>query len=351
VQFDTPAGAKVVGTKIATSFISAEQARSNLEQEIADKSFDDVLALAQAAWNEKLNTIRVEGASDDQKIILYSNMYRSFLYPNSAWENVMDKDGKTVPTYVSPYTTPDKVKKGKIWVNNGFWDTYRTSWPLYALLIPNEVGEMIDGFVNGFKDGGWTTRWSNPGYADSMVATSSDIIIADAYMKGLRNFDVDAAYNSMVRNAATYSNSSDRGRKGMDQMPFYGYSLLSSESVAWSLEGYLNDFGLAQMAKEMKKSDDDAYFMNRAVSYPNLFDGASTGEWAGGFFRAKDSSGGLSWWSPDTPAKLGLRLYGRRRVVLCVSRAAGWAGSCQSLWRTTEAEGKARYFLHHRSGP
>ncbi|SDP35675.1 alpha-1,2-mannosidase, putative [Phyllobacterium sp. YR620] len=303
VQFDTPAGVKVVGMKMATSFISVEQAQSNLEQEIAAKSFDDVLALALAAWNEKLNAVRVEGATDDQKIILYSNLYRSFLYPNSAWENVIE-NGNPVPTYVSPYTTTDKIKKGKIWVNNGFWDTYRTTWPLYALLVPNQAGEMIDGFVNGFKDGGWTTRWSNPGYADSMVGTSSDIIIADAYMKGIRNFDIDAAYNSIVRNASTFSSNNDRGRKGMANTPFYGYSILSSESVSWSLEGYLNDFGLAQMAKAMNKGDDYAYFMNSAISYPNLFDNTSTGAWAGGFFRAKNSTGGLMFTS-GTPQSWG----------------------------------------------
>ncbi|CAN7216800.1 GH92 family glycosyl hydrolase [Phyllobacterium sp. LjRoot231] len=305
MQFDTPAGAKVVGMKIATSFISEKQAEDNLNQEIADKSFEDILALAQAAWNQKLNSIQVEGASDDQKTILYSNMYRSFLYPNSAWENVKDANGKFVPTYVSPYIAQspegeitNKLKKGKIWVNNGFWDTYRTTWPLYALLIPNEAGEMIDGFVNGFKDGGWTTRWSNPGYRDSMVGTSSDIIFADAYLKGVRNFDVEAAYASMLRNAMSYSSQDDRGRKGMERSVFYGYKptgIGGGESVAWSLEGYLNDFGLSQMAEALNRdgkttfnySDEHAYFANRAISYTNLFDATSTGTWAGGWFRGK----------------------------------------------------------------
>ena len=250
--------------------------------------------LAAAAWNEKLNTIRVEGASEDQKIILYSNMYRSFLYPNSAWENVRDKDGKGVARYASPYTDVDdknKVKNGKIWVNNGFWDTYRTTWPLYTLLMPEQAGQMIDGFVNGYKDGGWVTRWSGPGYADSMVATSSDVIFADAYLKGVRNFDVDAAYASMLRNASTYSDNPRWGRKGMEKSIFYGYTPAGSESVSWSLEGNLNDFGIAQMALALKKPDDHAYFSNRAINYANLFDGTSTGNWAGGWFRARDEAG------------------------------------------------------------
>jgi predicted alpha-1,2-mannosidase len=320
LEFDTPAANKLVGLKIATSFISVEQAKDNLEQEIANKSFDDVLALAEAAWNEKLNTIKVEGASEDQKIILYSNMYRSFLYPNSAWENVRGADGKYVPTYVSPYIAQEpvgeisnKLKRGKIWVNNGFWDTYRTTWPLYTLLFPNQAGEMIDGFVNGFKDGGWTTRWSNPGYTDSMVGTSSDIIIADMYMKGVRNFDVDAAYNSIVRNASTVSGKKDRGRKGMHRSMYYGYMSTGtgSQAVSWSLEGAVNDFGLAQMAKALNRPDDLAYYTNRAITYANLFSLEKSGTWKGGWFRAKngkgawDDSGGTSYWRNVTPITWG----------------------------------------------
>jgi predicted alpha-1,2-mannosidase len=299
VQFDVPDGKKVVGMRIATSFISVDQAKANLDMEIGGKTFDQIKDLAEDAWLQKLGTIRVKAATEDQKKILYSNMYRAFLYPNSAWENV-----NGVPTYMSPYTSPPQQKPGKIWVNNGFWDTYRTTWPLYTLMLPKQAGEMLDGFVNGYKDGGWVTRWSGPGYNDSMVATSSDVILADAYLKGVSNFDVSAAYASMLRNATTVSTENSKGRKGMDQMPFYGYSLLGSESVSWSLEAYLNDFGIAQMAKALKKDDDYAYFMNRAISYPNLFDGASTGVWSGGFFRAKNSSGGLSS-GPSTPQSWG----------------------------------------------
>ncbi|QND51265.1 glycoside hydrolase family 92 protein [Phyllobacterium sp. 628] len=288
LQFDTSGASKIVGLKIATSFLSVDQAKSNLEQEIGTKTFNDVEALAKAAWNKKLNIVQVEGATEDQKTILYSNMYRSFLYPNSAWENVAG-----VPTYMSPYTSPPAPKKGKIWVNNGFWDTYRTTWPLYTLLFPNAAGEMIDGFINGYKDGGWVTRWSGPGYADMMVATSSDIIFADAYMKGVRNFDIASAYASMVKNASVYSSDDSRGRKGMNETPFYGYSRLGDENVSWSLEGYLNDFGVAQMATALGKTDDAAYFSNSAINYAKIFDGESTGTWAGGWFRKRASD--TSW--------------------------------------------------------
>lgn len=289
VQFDTQKTGKTVGMRIATSFISVAQAKDNLAQEIAGKSFDDIRQLAEAAWDDKLNIVQVKGATEDQKVTLYSNLYRSFLYPNSAWENV-----KGQATYVSPYDPSLPVKPGKIWVNNGFWDTYRTTWPLYTLLMPKQAGEMLDGFVNAYKDGGWVPRWSGPDYRDSMVATSSDVIFADAYLKGVRNFDVDAAYASMLRNASVYSSDNSKGRKGTDRSVFYGYApsdVLSSESVAWSLEANLNDFGIAQMAKALNKPDDQAYYASRALNYTRLFSDENSGTWAGKWFRAKNSAG------------------------------------------------------------
>lgn len=286
-RFDTKTS-KVVSMRIATSFISIDQAKDNLVQEIGTKTFDQVKKLAQAAWDERLNIIKVDGATEDQKVTLYSNLYRSFLYPNSGWENV-----RGTPKYMSPYTTTNPLKQGKIWVNNGFWDTYRTTWPLYTLLIPREAGEMLDGFVNAYKDGGWMPRWSGPGYADSMVATSLDVVVADAYLKGVRNFDVDSAYKAILRDA-TAPGGGGVGRHGMEEWPFYGYRPGDSEGVAWAMEGYLNDFGGSQLAKALGKTDDAAYLANNAISYPKIFDGTSTGIWAGGWFRVMDRSGNVN---------------------------------------------------------
>ncbi|MCO4317248.1 GH92 family glycosyl hydrolase [Phyllobacterium sp. 21LDTY02-6] len=294
VELDTSTN-PVVGMTIATSLISVKQAKSNLEQEIGTRSFDEVRQAAKAAWEEKLNILHVRGATEDQKVILYSNLYRSLLYPNSAWENV---DGEA--QYVSPYKPGLTPQKGKIWVNNGFWDTYRTTWPLYTLLMPEQAGEMLDGFVNAFKDGGWVPRWSGPGYNDSMVATSSDVIFADAYLKGVRNFDVESAYSSMLRNATVYSNEGAKGRKGMATSVFYGYVPTEQNEnnndpapghVAWSLEADLNDFGIAQMAQALNKPDDAIYFNNRARHYANLFSMEPSGTWAGGWFRQKQADG------------------------------------------------------------
>lgn len=284
VQFDVSKN-PVIEMKIATSFMSVEQAKANLESEVGQKSFDQIKDAAEALWDERLNMIQVEGATEDQKIILYSNIYRSFLYPNAAHEYV---DGK--PEYMSPYTNPIQRRSGKTWVNNGFWDTCRTTWPLYALFDPKQAGEMIDGFVNAYRDGGWVPRWSGPDYRDSMVSTSSDIIFADAFAKGVK-FDFETAYESMVKNASTYSSDSAKGRKGMDKTPYYGHSVRGREGVAWLLEAYLNDFGVAEMAKALGKADDAAYFYNSAISYANIFDKNGRRLWWGGFFRQKNEEG------------------------------------------------------------
>ncbi|WP_267128998.1 glycoside hydrolase domain-containing protein [Radiobacillus deserti] len=166
------AESKTVTMNIATSLISVEQAKKNLEQDIPkNKTFDQVKKEAKKEWNDKLSIIEVEGASKDELTTLYSNMYRLFLYPNIAYENTGTEDNP-VYKYASPFSpatgentateTGAKIVNGKPYVNNGFWDTYRTTWPAYTLLTPTQAGEMIDGFVQQYKDGGWISRWSSP---------------------------------------------------------------------------------------------------------------------------------------------------------------------------------------------
>lgn len=291
--------------RIATSFISAAQAKVNLMAEIpADQTFETTKANAAFAWNEKLGKIVIPGATEEQMVKLYSNMYRAFLYPNNAWENVNGQ-----PSYVSPYAgtldysnpsmaTHNPVRPGKLYVNNGFWDTYRTTWPLYSLLMPTKTGEMVDGFLLGYKDGGWVTRWSDPGYIDSMVATSSDAAFADAYLKGVKNMDTKSAFDSMLRNSATRSSDPKMGRKGMGVSPFYGYTPTNtiitdaaSGHVAWSMEGYINDAAIAQMAKNLGRNDEYVYYNNRALNYTKLFSNEGGGTWTGRWFRSKNMAG------------------------------------------------------------
>ncbi|MGW0414264.1 GH92 family glycosyl hydrolase [Streptomyces collinus] len=312
LRFDAGAD-HTVGLRLATSLISVDQAKDNLAREIPDgTSFDTVRNAAQRTWDRLLGKVEVEGATPDQLTTLYSSMYRLYLYPNSGFEEVGGKDRYASP--FSPMPGPDtpthtgaKIVDGKVYVNNGFWDTYRTTWPAYSFLTPGQAGEMVDGFVQQYKDGGWTSRWSSPGYADLMTGTSSDVAFADAYVKGVK-FDAKAAYEAAVKNATVVPPASGVGRKGMSTSPFLGYTSTDThEGLSWAMEGYVNDYGIARMGQalyektgEKRYQEESTYFLNRARDYVNLFDAKA------GFFQGRDSKGG---WRLDS-AKYDPRVWG-----------------------------------------
>ncbi|GGR70306.1 alpha-1 2-mannosidase [Streptomyces humidus] len=297
LRFDAGAD-HAVTLRLATSLISVDQARDNLRREIpAGTGFETVKARAQQQWDRLLGTVEVEGASRDQLTTLYSSLYRLYLYPNSGFEKVGAKYRYASP--FSPMPGPDtpthtgaKIVDGKVYVNNGFWDTYRTAWPAYALLTPTQAGVLADGFVQQYKDGGWTSRWSSPGYADLMTGTSSDVAFADAFVKGVR-FDAAAAYEAAVKNATVVPPAPGVGRKGMSTSPFLGYtSTAAHEGLSWAMEGYLNDYGIARMGqalyrqtREKRYREESDYFLDRARGYVHLFDADA------GFFQGKDDKG------------------------------------------------------------
>ncbi|MGW1951361.1 GH92 family glycosyl hydrolase [Streptomyces sp. NPDC001920] len=289
---------RTVTLRLATSLIGIDQAKDNLRQEIPEgTSFEAVKARAQRQWDRLLGKVEVEGATPDQLTTLYSSLYRLYLYPNSGFEKV--GSGYRYASPFSPMPGPDtpthtgaKIVDGKVYVNNGFWDTYRTTWPAYSLLTPRQAGEMADGFVQQYKDGGWTSRWSSPGYADLMTGTSSDVAFADAYVKGV-DFDARSAYDAAVKNATVVPPSSGVGRKGMATSPFLGYTGTEThEGLSWALEGYLNDYGIARMGRALYRKTGDKryeeeseYFLDRARDYVNLFDAEA------GFFQGRDAKG------------------------------------------------------------
>ncbi|MEU1303085.1 GH92 family glycosyl hydrolase [Streptomyces shenzhenensis] len=312
LRFDAGAD-RTVTLRLATSLISVDQAKDNLRQEIPDgTSFDTVKSRAQRAWDKVLGRVEVEGATPDQLTTLYSSLYRLYLYPNSGFEKVGSKyqyasPFSPMPGQDTPTHTGAKIVDGKVYINNGFWDTYRTTWPAYSFLTPGRAGEMVDGFVQQYKDGGWTSRWSSPGYADLMTGTSSDVAFADAYVKGVK-FDATAAYEAAVKNATVVPPSSGVGRKGMATSPFLGYtSTATGEGLSWAMEGYLNDYGIAKMGESLYKKtgekrykEESQYFLNRAQDYVNLFDSRA------GFFQGRDAKGN---WRVDS-AKYDPRVWG-----------------------------------------
>ncbi|MEO7269278.1 MAG: GH92 family glycosyl hydrolase [Knoellia sp.] len=305
-KFDTTTD-RDVELRIATSFISLDQAKRNHDLELAGKTFNDVQGDAKAKWDKRLNVVEVEGASDSEARTLYSNLYRLNLYPNSQFENtgtaaaprfqyaspVSAKTGSATAT-----TTNAAVKDGKIYVNNGFWDTYRTVWPAYSLLYPEIAAEIADGFVQQYRDGGWVARWSSPGYADLMTGTSSDVSFADAFVKGVALPDKVGTYDAALKNATVLPPSSGVGRKGLATSQFLGFTPESThESVSWGLEGLVNDFGIGNQAAKLATDpsvpaarqatlkEESEYFLKRATEYTNYFDPET------GFLRVRSANG------------------------------------------------------------
>ncbi|MFF2389338.1 GH92 family glycosyl hydrolase [Agromyces sp. NPDC058104] len=308
--FDT-SGDRTVELRIASSFISQEQAQRNHGLELAGVSFDDAHAAAQQAWNDRLGVVHdVQGATETQLVTLYSSLYRLNLYPNSQFENV-GTAGDPEYKYASPVsatsgsatdtTTNAKIVDGKIYVNNGFWDTYRTAWPLYSLLYPDITEELVDGFVQQYRDGGWIARWSSPGYADLMTGTSSDVAFAEAYLAGALDTETALeAYDAAVKNATVLPASNAVGRKGLAQSIFLGYTEETThESASWGLEGFINDFGIGEMATALADDpntpadrvdrllEEAEYFQARASHYAEMFNPEA------GTFTARNADG--SW--------------------------------------------------------
>ncbi|WP_432095837.1 GH92 family glycosyl hydrolase [Streptomyces sp. bgisy100] len=312
-----PGADRTVTLRIATSLIGVDQARANLAHEIPETAtLASVREQARDQWDALLGRVEVEGATRDQLTTLYSSLYRLYLYPNSGFENT-GTPLNPVHRYASPFSAPvgantptrtgAKIVDGEVYVNNGFWDTYRTTWPAYSLLTPERAGRMADGFVQQYRDGGWISRWSSPGYADLMTGTSSDVAFADAYLKGV-DLDAGTAYEAALKNATVAPPIPGVGRKGMETSVFQGYtSTATREGMSWALEGYLNDFGISRMGKALyaktgkaRYREESEYFRNRALNYVKHFDPAVD------FFQGKDPAG--DWRLP--PSSYDPRVWG-----------------------------------------
>ncbi|ROQ16405.1 putative alpha-1,2-mannosidase [Curtobacterium sp. PhB171] len=295
-------GTAVVDVLLGISTVSIEDARANLD---AAGSFDAMGTRAEALWTEKLATLSFDGATPDQLVSLYSGLYRLFLYPNRAGETALTGS----PHHRSPYGAVladpirdepgPEVVEGPFTTTNGFWDTYRTAWPLLGLLTPETAGELAQGFVEHHHDGGWTPRWSAPGAEDCMTGTTSDTVFADLAAKGITGFDLAEAYRSAVRNATVPPRDERVGRKGSLPGAFRGHvDTATSEGMSWTLDAAINDWGLAVMAgllasragtpADLSRYEAEAeWFARRSLQYRHVFDSER------GFFIGRDPDG--SW--------------------------------------------------------
>jgi predicted alpha-1,2-mannosidase len=310
---------RTVTVRLGTSFLSTEQARKNLAEDLGEDSFDAVAARAHDAWAARLGQIQVEGGSDDQLTTLYSNLYRLFLYPNEAAENTQagPRYASPFPPMAKPHTADEtgcRVVAGRLSVNHGFWDTYRTVWPALTLLRPADAGRLLDGFLQHYRDGGWTSRWSAPGPIDNMTGTTTDVIFADALVADLPDLDPLTAYDSALHNATVTAPVPLVGRKGVVSQKFRGFTDTTvSEGMSWTLDAAINDSGIAKMARSLAEklpaehrrqselAADAEYYAARAARYATVFDRRI------GFFQGRDPDGG--WRIPD-PQDYDPRLWG-----------------------------------------
>lgn len=277
----------LVEMRMGTSYISRNQAKSNRLLELGERTLAEIVAAGKKEWNEILSNIEVEGGNDEYKRTFYSAMYRTYAFPKVFWEP--QGEDFTKAQYRSPYDGEVHLDR-KLWSGNGFWDTYRAVWPFFTIMYPSMTGEMLDGWVNSYRDGGWTARWSNPGYWECMISTHTDLIFADAYIKGIRNWDYQTGYEASIKNATQIGGYRGKGRRFMDRYQYLGYvpwtGLNDNDEVgARTVEHGVNDFGIARWAEALGKDTDASYFMNRSRGYLNLWSPEVR------HFRAKDDKG------------------------------------------------------------
>ncbi|MBD0367966.1 MAG: glycoside hydrolase family 92 protein, partial [Flavisolibacter sp.] len=305
VGFKT-ANVETIHLKVASSFISYEQAELNLKRELGSDAFDVTKQKAKDAWNKQLNRILVEGGTADQTRTFYSCLYRALQFPQRLYE--MDASGKVV--HWSPYT--GEVLPGYMFAGTGFWDTFRALYPFLNLVYPSINKEMQEGLINDYKEGGWLPEWSSPGYANIMVGNNSASVVADAYIKGLRGYDINTLYEALLKGANNEGPMTAVGRAGAKQYIELGYvpydatitnpnnnrTQRLNETAARTLEYAYDDFTIYQLAKALNrpKAEIDLY-AKRSQNYRNLFDPETK------LMRGRNADG--TFQSPFNPFKWG----------------------------------------------
>jgi len=293
IGFKTKNGEQV-HLRVASSFISEEQAEFNLKREQGNDSFDVVEEKAHSVWNKTLSRLTVEGGTVDQTRTFYSCLYRMLFFPNKLYE--VNAENKIV--HWSPYT--GKTEPGRLFGGTGFWDTFRALYPFLNLVYPSINKEMQEGLVNDFKEGGWLPEWSSPGYSNVMIGNNSAAVVGEAYVKGLKGYDIEALYQALIHGA---NNTGPRGT-GRTGVEFYNtlgyvpYDVKINESAARTLEYAYDDFSICQLGKALHKpaAEIDIY-KKRSMNYKNLFDPSI------GLMRGKNKDG--SWETPFNPFKWG----------------------------------------------
>ena len=294
IGFKTRKGEQV-NARIASSFISFEQAAANMN-ELGKDNIEQLAQKGKDAWNQVLGKIEVEGGNLDQYRTFYSCLYRSLLFPRKFYE--LDANGQ--PIHYSPYN--GQVLPGYMFTDTGFWDTFRCLFPLLNLISPSVNKEMQEGLINTYKESGFFPEWASPGHRGCMVGNNSASILVDAYMKGVKVNDIKTLYEGLIHGTENvHPEVSSTGRLGYEyynKLGYVPYDVKINENAARTLEYAYDDWCIYRLAKELKRPKKEInLFAKRAMNYKNLFDKESK------LMRGRNEDG--TFQSPFSPLKWG----------------------------------------------
>lgn len=284
-----------VHAKVASSFISMEQAYQNLK-EIGDKSFAQVKDAAYKRWNDILGRIKVDDDNENRIATFYSCMYRSVLFPRNLSE--IDVKGNTV--HYSPYN--GKTLPGYMFTDTGFWDTFRCLFPFVNLIYPSVGEKMQEGLLNAYLESGFFPEWASPGRRGCMVGNNSASIISDAFMKGITKVDAEKMYEGMIKCAnSVHPRVQSTGRYGYDyynKLGYVPYNVGINESIARTLEYAYNDWCIYRMGQKLGRPEKEIeVYKNRSQNFRKVFDPEYK------LMRGKNADG--TFQSPFNPFKWG----------------------------------------------
>ena len=294
IGFSTRKG-EIVHARVASSFISPEQALQNMK-ELGDDDFQTLVQKGKDAWNNVLGRIEVEGGNLDQYRTFYSCLYRSLLFPRKFYE--IDAQGQVV--HYSPYN--GNVLPGYMYTDTGFWDTFRCLFPLLNFAYPSVNKEIQEGLINTYKESGFFPEWASPGHRGCMVGNNSASVLVDAYMKGICVDDVETLYEGLVYGANhVHPQVASTGRLGHEyynELGYVPYDVKINENAARTLEYAYNDWCIYQLAKALDRPKKEIkLYAERAMNYKNLFDTESK------LMRGKNVDG--TFQAPFSPLKWG----------------------------------------------
>ncbi|MDO6492362.1 MULTISPECIES: GH92 family glycosyl hydrolase [unclassified Cellulophaga] len=294
ISFSTKDGEQVTA-KVASSFISLEQAEINLKREIGEDTFSQTKEKAANAWNKELGRMEVDGGTVEQYRTFYTALYRVLLFPRKFYElNAADEI-----MHYSPYN--GKVLPGYMFTDNGFWDTFRAVFPFFTIMYPDYLSNVMQGLVNTYNESGWLPEWASPGHRDCMIGSNSAINITDAYLRGIRGFDIETLYEAVVKNSTSKGPVNSVGRFGAEfynDLGYVPYDVGVNENAARTLEYAYADWSIAELGEALGKPKKEVkLFRERSLNYKNVFDPKI------GFMRGKNKDG--SWATTYTPDKWG----------------------------------------------